>query len=70
MLKAQAQSLGLRIMVGCMVSSSLSMAPAFIVAQGAEVVDLDGPLLLSEDIENGFEFENNSMLPFQQKLWG
>ncbi|WP_165313563.1 N-acetyl-D-Glu racemase DgcA [Vibrio ziniensis] len=69
-LKAQAQSLGLRIMVGCMVSSSLSMAPAFVVAQGAEVVDLDGPLLLSEDIENGFEFENNSMLPFQQKLWG
>jgi len=40
------------------------------VAQGAEVVDLDGPLLLSADIENGFEFENNSMLPFQQKLWG
>lgn len=69
-LKAKAQSLGLRIMVGCMVSSSLSMAPAFVVAQGAEVVDLDGPLLLSEDIENGFEFDNNSMLPFQHKLWG
>ncbi|MBD0786258.1 L-Ala-D/L-Glu epimerase [Vibrio sp. Y2-5] len=69
-LKDQAQSLGLRVMVGCMVSSSLSMAPAFVVAQGAEVVDLDGPLLLSEDIENGFEFENNSMMPFQQKLWG
>lgn len=69
-LKDQAQSLGLRVMVGCMVSSSLSMAPAFVVAQGAEVVDLDGPLLLSADIENGFEFENNSMLPFKQKLWG
>ncbi|MCY9876466.1 dipeptide epimerase [Vibrio natriegens] len=69
-LKEQAQAAGLRIMVGCMVASSLSMAPAFVVAQGAEVVDLDGPLLLSEDIEHGFEFENNSMLPFDRKLWG
>lgn len=69
-LKAQAEQAGLRIMVGCMVSSSLSMAPAFVVAQGAEVVDLDGPLLLSEDIEHGFEFENNSMLPFHSQLWG
>ncbi len=69
-LKAEAEAAGLRIMVGCMVSSSLSMAPAFVVAQGAEVVDLDGPLLLSEDIEHGFEFENNSMLPFHKLLWG
>lgn len=69
-LKKQAEAAGLRIMVGCMVASSLSMAPAFVVAQGAEVVDLDGPLLLSEDIENGFEFENNSMLPFHSELWG
>ncbi|MDV6249731.1 N-acetyl-D-Glu racemase DgcA [Vibrio sp. EA2] len=69
-LKEEAESAGLRIMVGCMVASSLSMAPAFVVAQGAEVVDLDGPLLLSEDIENGFEFKNNSMLPFHSKLWG
>ncbi|MBR9872873.1 MAG: L-Ala-D/L-Glu epimerase [Vibrionaceae bacterium] len=69
-LKEQAETAGLRIMVGCMVASSLSMAPAFVVAQGAEVVDLDGPLLLSEDIENGFEFENNSMLPFDRELWG
>lgn len=69
-LKAQAEQAGLRIMVGCMVSSSLSMAPAFVVAQGAEVVDLDGPLLLSKDIEHGFEFDNNSMLPFHSQLWG
>ncbi|WP_319534454.1 N-acetyl-D-Glu racemase DgcA [uncultured Vibrio sp.] len=69
-LKEEAESAGLRIMVGCMVASSLSMAPAFVVAQGAEVVDLDGPLLLSEDIENGFEFDNNAMLPFDRKLWG
>ncbi len=69
-LKEQAETAGLRIMVGCMVASSLSMAPAFVAAQGAEIVDLDGPLLLSEDIEHGFEFENNSMLPFHSKLWG
>jgi L-Ala-D/L-Glu epimerase len=69
-LKAAAESAGLRVMVGCMLSSSLSMAPAFVVAQGVDVVDLDGPLLLSRDIENGFEFENNEMLPFSSKLWG
>ncbi len=69
-LKADAEKAGLRVMVGCMLSSSLSMAPAFVAAQGAEVVDLDGPLLLSRDIENGFEFEQNGMLPFSAKLWG
>ncbi|GGB01360.1 N-acetyl-D-Glu racemase DgcA [Agarivorans gilvus] len=69
-LKEQAEQAGLQIMVGCMLSSSLSMAPAFVVAQGCEVVDLDGPLLLSEDIEHGFEFNNNQMLPFTAKLWG
>ncbi|MDW6004389.1 N-acetyl-D-Glu racemase DgcA [Vibrio mangrovi] len=69
-LKQEAQDAGLRIMVGCMLSSSLSMAPAFVVAQGVEVVDLDGPLLLSQDIEHGFEFEKNQMLPFGSELWG
>jgi L-alanine-DL-glutamate epimerase-like enolase superfamily enzyme len=69
-LKQAAQEAGLKIMVGCMLSSSLSMAPAFVVAQGAEVVDLDGPLLLRQDIEHGFEFENNKMLPFGSELWG
>ncbi len=69
-LKSEAEEAGLKVMVGCMVSSSLSMAPAFVVAQGTAVVDLDGPLLLSEDIENGFEFKNNAMLPFRSELWG
>ncbi len=69
-LKAQAQKAGLDIMVGCMLASSLSMAPAFVVAQGAQVVDLDGPLLLKEDIDNGFEFSVNQMLPFSSTLWG
>lgn len=69
-LKEMAEEAGLRIMVGCMLSSSLSMAPAFVAAQGAEVVDLDGPLLLARDIEHGFEFEQNLMMPFDQRLWG
>ncbi|MCE0496166.1 N-acetyl-D-Glu racemase DgcA [Vibrio salinus] len=69
-LKEMAENAGLRIMVGCMLSSSLSMAPAYVAAQGAEVVDLDGPLLLARDIEHGFEFSQNLMMPFDQRLWG
>jgi L-alanine-DL-glutamate epimerase-like enolase superfamily enzyme len=69
-LKQAAEDAGLSIMVGCMLSSSLSMAPAFVVAQSAAVVDLDGPLLLSQDIEHGFQFEQNRMLPFDSILWG
>ncbi|SHO57426.1 N-acetyl-D-Glu racemase DgcA [Vibrio quintilis] len=69
-LKKDAEAAGLRVMVGCMLSSSLSMAPAFVVAQGVEVVDLDGPLLLSKDIEHGFRFEANQMMPFDSALWG
>ncbi len=48
-LAAQARALGFRIMVGCMVATSLSMAPAILLAQGADWVDLDGPLLLARD---------------------
>jgi L-alanine-DL-glutamate epimerase-like enolase superfamily enzyme len=70
LLKEQAERSGLKVMVGCMLSSSLSMAPAFVLAQGADIVDLDGPLLLSEDIEDGFVFTDNEMLPFTSKLWG
>ncbi|GAL11007.1 muconate cycloisomerase [Vibrio astriarenae] len=46
------------------------MAPAFVIAQGVEIVDLDGPLLLSQDIDDGFVFTDNQMLPFTSKLWG
>ncbi|MGR5140294.1 N-acetyl-D-Glu racemase DgcA [Photobacterium sp. DNB23_23_1] len=69
-LKQEAERMGLAVMVGCMLSSSLSMAPAFVAAQGADIVDLDGPLLLSQDIEHGFEFKDNQMLPFGTELWG
>ncbi len=51
-----AQAAGLKIMVGCMLSTSLGIAPAFLLAQGADWVDLDGPALLAQDREDGFQF--------------
>jgi L-Ala-D/L-Glu epimerase len=52
-----AQVAGLKIMVGCMLCTSLAIAPAFVLAQRADWVDLDGPDLLAEDREGGFRFE-------------
>ncbi|MCL2895275.1 N-acetyl-D-Glu racemase DgcA [Brenneria tiliae] len=69
-LRAEAQERGLQIMVGCMVSTSLSMAPAFIVAQGAQVVDLDGPLLLQRDRTNGLGYDGSKIQPSEAALWG
>jgi L-Ala-D/L-Glu epimerase len=53
----EAEARGLKVMVGCMLSTSLGIAPAFLVAQGMDWVDLDGPILLAEDREDGFQFE-------------
>lgn len=69
-LKQSALDAGFRIMVGCMVSTSLAMAPAMLVAQGAEIVDLDGPLLLAEDRDSPITFDGASMLPPSANLWG
>lgn len=69
-LRQYAQEQGLNIMVGCMVSTSLSMAPAFVVAQGAAVVDLDGPLLLQRDRTNGLHYNGSEILPPNALLWG
>ncbi len=69
-LKAAAEAAGLEVMVGCMLATSLAMAPAFVVAQGARVVDLDGPLLLAEDRQPGFDFAGDRMQPCQAALWG
>ena len=69
-LKAEARTLGLQVMAGCMVATSLSMAPALIVAQGAEVVDLDGPLLLARDREPGLDYLGSMIAPFSPALWG
>jgi L-alanine-DL-glutamate epimerase-like enolase superfamily enzyme len=69
-LKAEAEAAGYAIMVGCMLGTSLAMAPALLVAQGAAVVDLDGPLLLSEDRPEGLRFEGSTIHPPQPELWG
>lgn len=66
----EARALGLKIMVGCMVSTSLAMAPALLLAQGAEWVDLDGPLLLARDRTPGLTYDGATILPPEPTLWG
>ncbi len=61
---------GFDIMVGCMVTSSLAMAPAMLVAEGAKVTDLDGPLLLGEDRESPIQYDGSVMRPAPRALWG
>lgn len=65
-----ARAAGMKLMVGCMLSTSLGVAPAFLAAQGAEWVDLDGPLLLARDRPDGFRFERGRMFNAQGTLWG
>ena len=60
----------LRIMVGCMLATSLAMAPAFLLAPFAEVIDLDGPLLLKEDRSPAIRFDGSLMHPAPTDLWG
>ena len=69
-LVAEARALKLQIMIGCMVSTSLAMAPALILAQGAEFVDLDGPLLLADDRQPGLTFVGSMIEPPPPELWG
>ena len=69
-LKLEAQKLGLKIMVGSMVATSLAAAPAMLVAQGADWVDLDGPLLLARDREHGIAIADGVMSPPERALWG
>ena len=61
---------GYSVMVGCMVGTSLAMAPATLTAQGASVVDLDGPLLLAEDRETPLTFDTAGVHPPSADLWG
>ncbi len=65
-----ARAAQLRIMVGSMVATSLAAAPALLVAQGAEWVDLDGPLLLARDRIPGLVIENGLISPPAPELWG
>ena len=67
---AAARRLGLKVMVGCMVATSLAMAPALLVAQGADWVDLDGPLLLARDRVPGLEIHDGMIHPAPRALWG
>jgi L-alanine-DL-glutamate epimerase-like enolase superfamily enzyme len=69
-LAAAARAKGLAIMVGCMVGTSLAMAPALLLAQGARWVDLDGPLLLARDRDPGLVFNGSSVAPPPPALWG
>jgi L-alanine-DL-glutamate epimerase-like enolase superfamily enzyme len=69
-LRTEARAAGFGIMVGCMVGSSLAMAPAVLVAQGAEIVDLDGPLLLAEDRAVPLVFDASGVHPSEPALWG
>jgi L-alanine-DL-glutamate epimerase-like enolase superfamily enzyme len=65
-----ARALGLKVMIGSMVATSLSMAPALLLAQDADWVDLDGPLLLERDREHGLAYEAGMVFPPSPALWG
>ncbi|WP_413709617.1 N-acetyl-D-Glu racemase DgcA [Rhizobium sp. Rhizsp82] len=69
-MKREAQRLGFQIMLGCMVGTSLAMAPAVLLAQDVEFVDLDGPLLLARDREPGLRYEASLVFPPERELWG
>lgn len=69
-LRDAARQAGLGVMVGCMVATSLSMAPAVLVAQGADFVDLDGPLLLARDREPALRYDGGTVHPPRAALWG
>ena len=69
-MSAQAAQAGLAILAGCMVATSLAMAPAMLLAQAARYVDLDGPLLLAGDRENGLRYADSLVNPADPLLWG
>ena len=69
-LAADARTLGFELMVGCMVATSLAIAPAMLLAASARVVDLDGPLLLARDRPDGLHFDGSIVHPASAALWG
>jgi L-alanine-DL-glutamate epimerase-like enolase superfamily enzyme len=70
LLASEAERLGFALMVGCMISTSLSIAPAMLVAQRAKIVDLDGALLLMEDRPDGLAYDGHKIHPPSPALWG
>ena len=69
-LAREARRRGYLVMVGCMLGTSLAMAPALLVAQQADVVDLDGPLLLARDRQHPLAFRGSEVSPASPELWG
>jgi L-Ala-D/L-Glu epimerase len=69
-LAAAAKAAGFDLMVGCMISTSLGIAPAMLVAAHARVVDLDGPLLLAADRPDGLRYDGSTVYPAAPALWG
>jgi L-alanine-DL-glutamate epimerase-like enolase superfamily enzyme len=66
----EARELGFAIMAGCMVGTSLAMAPAALIGQCADYVDLDGPLLLARDRDPGLRYEGSTLFPPTPEVWG
>ena len=69
-LRDAARERGFQVMIGCMLASSLAMAPAQLLAQGADVVDLDGPLWLAEDYQPALQVDGARLHPPEPALWG
>jgi L-Ala-D/L-Glu epimerase len=69
-MQAAARAHRLKVMVGCMVGTSLAMAPALLLAQAADWVDLDGPLLLASDRPGGLHYDGGTVFPPEPHLWG
>ena len=69
-LAAEARQRGLIVMVGCMVATSLAMAPALLLAQNAQWLDLDGPLILANDRPDGLVYKDSVVYPARPELWG
>jgi L-alanine-DL-glutamate epimerase-like enolase superfamily enzyme len=69
-LKAKAQAMGFDIMVGCMVGTSLAVAPALLLTTDATLVDLDGPLLLAKDRDTPMSYDAHGVHPATVELWG
>jgi L-Ala-D/L-Glu epimerase len=69
-LRSEARAMGFGVMVGCMVGTSLGMAPATLLTAGAVFVDLDGPLLLAEDRDHPLHYDDSGVHPPTADLWG
>lgn len=70
LMAAEAERLGLGVMIGCMVGSSLGIAPALLLSPRARFVDLDAPLLLAKDREPGLRYDGSVIAPAGPELWG